>query len=156
VSDLLGGPDEGFDPVDPCDGLDENALLDACRAVVRRTLRHSPETPDTVEDIAHIIDTAQIERTVKTYFDLARRYATVLRCYDHDPNFVTRAVRYLGYECAPFMMPDDSRWFGNALMILFRLVSPAVAHSRDHIAFMTELESAARRYRREAQRDGIA
>ena len=67
-----------------------------------------------------------------------------------DPNFVTRAVLYLAHEHAIPPMKEEIRWFQEALEVLVRLVSPITGPDASMSAFMRDLESAARRYRKEA------
>jgi hypothetical protein len=49
-------------------------------------------------------------------------------------------------------MKEDPRWFREALEVLVRLISPLTVADGRMTAFMRDIERAARRYRRQAER----
>lgn len=127
--------------------LDERALLAACREVARSTLWQTPK-PMTIHDV---IDSGQIETTVRAYSEEAERHAASVEEEGLDPNLVTRAVLYLAHEHAIPPMKDDVHWFRDALDVLIRLICPISTPTRGAALFMDDLEVATRRYRREAE-----
>lgn len=123
------------------------ALLVACRDVAKVTLWQAAEP----FDITDIIDSEQIEKAVSAYYREAEQRADELEEAGHDPTIVTRAVLYLADEHALPPMKEDVRWFRESLEVLMRLVQPLSSPTAAHVAFMRDIEAAARRYREDAQ-----
>jgi hypothetical protein len=126
----------------PC--VDKEELAKACREVARVTLWQTPQ-PYTPADI---IDTTQIENTLRGYQSEAEHQAMLITESGGDPNVVTRAVKYIAHEYAMPPVKDDVEWFRHTLDVLCQLIYPTAAPSEDGVLFMADVERSSQEYRR--------
>ncbi len=116
--------------------LNKKALHEACKEVVKNTLWQTPEPVD----INDIIDTNQIEQTVKSYFEIAMSHVESVKEAGRNPNLITRAVRHLAQAHAIPPMKDDIEWFKERLETLIELACPNCIHTKKSIEFFKDIE----------------
>ena len=116
--------------------LDKDALFKACKEVASQTLWQNP----CPQDISDIIDSEQINKTIKGYFKEALRHVEFIVEQKRDPNLITRAILYLSQAHAIPPMKEDLTWFKNALEVLIELSCPNVIHSKETSQFLYDIE----------------
>lgn len=117
--------------------LDRDFLLRACQKVVKSSLRQ-PSKPTHINDV---IDTDQIKRLTKMYFEEALQHVEFIQDQGRDPNMIARAVIYLAESQAIPPMKEDLMWFSNMLQALLELACPNIIITKDAQQFFEDIKS---------------
>ena len=125
--------------------FNKKALLEACKKTASCTLWQNPDPAD----ISDIVDTEQIRRTTRNYFDEALRHVEFVIEQKRDPNLITRAILYL-QECHAIPpMKEDMEWFSNMLEAIIELACPSIVHSKKSIKFLYDVEKGIKESRKQ-------
>ncbi|MCL5772341.1 MAG: hypothetical protein M1479_08730 [Actinobacteria bacterium] len=116
--------------------LDSDALFKACKEVAGQTLWQTPNP----QDISDIIDSDQINKAIKGYFEEALHYVEFIVGQNRDPNLITRAILYLSQAHAIPPMKDDLTWFHYSLDVLIELACPNTIHPKETSQFLYDIE----------------
>jgi len=125
--------------------LNKEALLEACKELVKYTLWQTPEP----QHISDIIDTEQIKKTTQKYFEEALSHVEFIIEHKRDPNLITRAVLYLSQAHAIPPMKEDLTWFSNMLEAVIELACPNAIHSKETAQFLYDIEEGIKEIRKD-------
>jgi len=125
--------------------LNKEALFEACKKLVKHTLWQTPVP----QDISDIIDTEQIRKTTRKYFEEALPHVEFIVEHKRDPNLITRAILYLSQAHAIPPMKEDLTWFSNMLEAVIELACPNTIHSKETAQFLCDIEEGIRGIRKD-------
>jgi len=125
--------------------LNKEALFEACKKLVKHILWQTPLP----QDISDIIDTEQIRKTTRKYFEEALRHVEFIVEHKRDPNLITRAILYLSQAHAIPPMKEDLTWFSNMLEAVIELACPNTIHSKETAQFLSDIEEGIRGIRKD-------